>query len=164
MLKAPKDEREHTTSPRALDTPIQQLQAAANAITKLTDSTDQPDWHHDIEMLINGITASKNAICIITATSAQLMNRAMAYALVPITWHYKRYSNFNTKCLNALTTVGKNMVYYANYLYASSHTISTAMQNAHEIAGITTSTITTSLCVYAALNPPASHGTKKLNK
>ena len=92
------------------------------------------------------------------------MNRAMAHALVPITRHYNRYSDFNTKCLNALTTVGKNMVeYYANYLYASSNTISTAMQNASEIAGITTSTITTSLCVYAAVKPPASHGTKTKN-
>ena len=165
LLKAPKDEREQTTSSRSLDTPIQQLQATANAITKLIDSTDQPDWHHNIEMLINGITAAKNAICIITAASAQLMNRAMAHAFVPITRYYNRYSDFNTKCLNALTTVGKNMVEcYANYLYAFSNTISTTMQNASEIAGITTSTITTSLCVYAALNPTASHGTKKLNK
>ena len=83
-----KFEPEQATPPHAQATATQGLQASADALTKLAESTARPGWHHNTEMLMNGITAAKNATYITIAASAQLMNLAITRTLELITRYY----------------------------------------------------------------------------
>ena len=151
-----------TLSPEVCTT-INQLKAAVQALHALLPNKNSNGHTMSTIIVTNTIHDFLYATTIIINSTTQLI---LLISIDYTTWAIACVLNATT---HTLATAISNLTYHASYLTActaslcpTSSTISTMMQNASQIAGITSSTTYTSLCVYAALKPTASHGTAKI--